>query len=122
LALGIGNDIVEIDRIRRSIARHGQHFLNRIFTQKEQDYCYKFQDPAPHFSVRFSIKEAIAKALGTGLGEHLGWQDIEILNDELGKPIVLFSAKAKKRFNDPQFFISLSHSETHATSVALWNK
>lgn len=120
LARGIGNDILEIERMRGSIDRHGQHFINRIFTQKEQDYCYKFQDPVPHFAGRFSAKEAIAKALGTGFGEHLGWHDVEILNDDLGKPFVLLSDVAKKKFNSPQILISISHSQTQAIAVALW--
>jgi holo-[acyl-carrier-protein] synthase len=53
---GLGNDIIEIDRIRQSIERHGQHFLDRLFTQKEQDYCFKFKDPVPHFAGRFAAK------------------------------------------------------------------
>jgi holo-[acyl-carrier protein] synthase len=120
LIQGIGNDILEIERIRGSISRHGQHFLNRIFTQKEQDYCYKFQDPIPHFAGRFSAKEAIAKALGTGFGPHLAWHDIEIINDDLGRPMVTFNDAAKKRFKNPQLLISISHSQTHTTAVAIW--
>lgn len=120
MAKGIGNDILEIERMRGSVDRHGQHFINRIFTQKEQDYCYKFQDPIPHFAGRFSAKEAIAKALGTGFGAHLNWHDIEILNDDLGKPIVLFSDAAKQKFNHPHVLVSISHSQTQAIAVALW--
>ncbi len=118
---GLGNDIVEIERIRQSIERHGQHFLNRLFTQREQDYCYKFKDPAPHFAGRFAAKEAVAKALGTGFGAELSWHDIEILGDEKGKPQVLFSASAQKKFAYPHVLVSISHSTSHATAVALWS-
>lgn len=121
LTHGIGNDILEIERIRGSIDRHGQHFLNRIFTQKEQDYCYKFKDPIPHFAGRFSAKEAIAKALGTGFGSHLSWHDIEIVNDDLGKPVVILSDAAKKNFKNPRILLSISHSQNYATAVALWD-
>lgn len=117
---GLGNDIVEIERIRQSIDRHGQHFLNRLFTQKEQDYCYKYKDPVPHFAGRFSAKEAIAKAFGTGFGSELAWHDIEILGDEHGKPVVTFSSIVQKRFNNPRMLVSISHSDSHATAVALW--
>lgn len=117
---GLGNDIIEIDRIRQSIERHGQHFLNRIFTPREQDYCYKFKDPVPNFAGRFAAKEAIAKALGTGFGSDLSWHDIEILGDENGKPIVHLSVGAMKRFNNPHILVSISHSASHATAVALW--
>src|SRR5438477_181350 len=75
---GLGNDIIEIKRVREAIRRHGIHFLNRLFTQREQDYCYKYKDPDPHFAGRFAAKEAIAKALGTGFGAHLSWVDLEI--------------------------------------------
>jgi len=118
---GLGNDIIEIERIRLSIDRHGQHFLNRLFTQREQDYCYKFKDPVPHFAGRFSAKEAVAKALGTGFGAEVAWHDIEILGNELGKPIVHLSESVKKRFNNPRILVSISHSTTHATAVALWS-
>jgi holo-[acyl-carrier protein] synthase len=117
---GLGNDIIEIDRMRASIERQGQHFLNRLFTQNEQDYCYKFKDPAPHFAGRFSAKEAIAKALGTGFGAHLSWHDIEIINDALGKPIVHLSEAIKKKYDHPKILVAISHSATHATAVALW--
>lgn len=117
---GIGNDIIEIDRMRSSIQRHGHHFLNRLFTQAEQDYCYKFQDSAPHFAGRFSAKEAIAKALGTGFGAHLSWHDIEILNDDLGKPIVHLTENVKKHFDNPKILVAISHSTHYATAVAIW--
>jgi holo-[acyl-carrier protein] synthase len=117
---GLGNDIIEITRMRKSIERHGLHFLNRLFTQREQDYCYKFQDPVPHFAGRFAAKEALAKALGTGFGAQLSWHDMEILGDELGKPIVSLSKEAEKRFHSPHLLVSISHSTDYATAVAIW--
>lgn len=117
---GLGNDIIEIDRIRQSIDRHGQHFLNRLFTQAEQDYCYKFKDPIPNFAGRFAAKEAIAKALGCGFGADLSWHDLEILGDENGKPEVKVSEEIKQKFNHPKILVSISHSTTHATAVAIW--
>lgn len=119
-ARGIGNDIIEIDRVRQSIERHGQHFLNRLFNQEEQDYCYRFKDPVPHFAGRFAAKEAVAKALGTGFGSELSWHDLTIVGDDHGKPEVLFSPAAKDRFSNPQVLVSISHSASHATAVALW--
>lgn len=118
---GIGTDIIEIERVRQSIDRHGQHFLNRLFSPKEQDYCYKFKDPVPHFAGRFAAKEAVAKALGTGFGADLSWHDLEVMGDEHGKPVVYLSDAAKKRFNNPRILVSISHSTTHATAVALWS-
>lgn len=118
---GLGNDIIEINRIKTSIDRHGLHFLNRLFTQREQDYCYRFQDPSPHFAGRFAAKEAIAKALGIGFGSQLSWLDIEILNDDLGKPVVFLSEELQNRFQNPKLLVAISHSSTFATAVAIWS-
>ncbi len=116
---GLGTDIVEIKRVRGSIERHGLHFINRLFSQKEQDYCYRFQDPTPHFAGRFAAKEAIAKALGTGFGANLSWHDIEILNDKLGKPVVYLSDTVQKSLNNVRILLSISHSADYATAVAI---
>jgi holo-[acyl-carrier protein] synthase len=116
--LGLGTDIIEIERIRRSLERHGDDFLNRIFTKKEQEYCRQYKDPTPHFAGRFSAKEAIAKALGTGLGASLGWCDLEILPDEKGRPVVHLSKEAEARFSKPKILVSISHCTTHAMATA----
>lgn len=118
---GLGTDIIEIERVRQSIDRHGQHFLNRLFTQAEQDYCYKYKDPVPHFAGRFAAKEALAKALGTGFGSELSWHDLEILQDAHGKPTVHLTETAKTRFKNPRLLVSISHSTSHATAVAIWS-
>jgi holo-[acyl-carrier protein] synthase len=118
---GLGTDIIEIERVRQSIDRHGQHFLNRLFTQAEQDYCYKYKDPVPHFAGRFAAKEALAKALGTGFGSELSWHDLEILQDAQGKPTVHLTETAKARFKNPRLLVSISHSTSHATAVAIWS-
>ncbi len=117
---GIGNDIVEIERIRLSIERHGHHFLDRLFTQKEQDYCLKYTDSAPHFAGRFAAKEAIVKALGTGFGSEVQWRDIAIHADTKGKPIVILSPSIKERFQNPTILVSISHSDEYATAIAVY--
>jgi holo-[acyl-carrier protein] synthase len=117
---GLGSDIIEISRMKTSIERHGQHFLNRLFSQREQDYCFKFQDPVPHFTGKFAAKEAVAKALGTGFGTHLSWHDLEILNDQKGQPKVFFSEAAYHHFQNPQILVSVSHCADYAVAVAIW--
>lgn len=117
---GIGNDIIETARLRKSLERQGTAFLERLFTKKECDYCNQFKDPLPHFAGRFAAKEAIAKALGSGLTSKVRWHDIEIINDESGKPIVYLSEDLQKQFQHPQIIVSISHSEEYATAVALW--
>jgi holo-[acyl-carrier protein] synthase len=117
--LGVGNDILEIDRIRKSIQAHGQRFLDRIFTKKEQAYCLNHQDAAPRFAGRFAAKEAIAKALGTGFGDALSWLDIEILADGSGRPIATFSEKLQKQFHNPRIHLSISHCKLYALATAI---
>ena len=118
--LGIGNDIIEIERIRKSIDNHGYRLLSRLFTTKEQDYCLKHKDPIPHFAGRFSAKEAIVKAFGSGFGKYASWLDLEILNDKMGKPEVTFSESVNKHFNKPRVLISISHCELYVTATAIW--
>lgn len=119
MALGIGTDIIEIHRIRETIRRHQHHFLDRVFTFREQEYCFKYTDSTPHFAGRFAAKEAISKALGKGVSPELNWLDIEIGHDELKKPIVLFSLKAQELFNSPKVLISISHCREYATATAI---
>lgn len=116
---GIGNDIIEIERIRASIARHQAHFLNKVFTKDEQEYCLRHGDPAPRFAGRFAAKEAIVKALGTGFSQGITWLDIHIANNPEGKPYVMLSANMNALFNTPHILLSISHCRTYATAVAL---
>ena len=76
--LGIGVDIVEIERFASSMQRSGQAFLDRLFLPDEQAYCSPQREPARCFAARFAAKEAVSKALGTGIGAQLGWRDIEV--------------------------------------------
>lgn len=117
---GIGNDIIEIPRMRRAIRRHQARFLDRVFTLKEQQYCLSHHESERHFAGRFAAKEAIVKALGVGLKTGLSWLDFEILNDHHGKPVVNLSPSVEKLFNTPNILISISHCKEYATAIALW--
>jgi holo-[acyl-carrier protein] synthase len=122
MILGIGNDILEIERVREAIAEHGDRFLNRLFTPKERAYCSQHADAAPFYAGRFSVKEAIVKALGSGFGEQAAFLDMEIINNELGKPEVFFSEQLKKRFDNPHVLISISHCRSYVATVAIWHR
>lgn len=117
---GIGTDIIEIDRIRKSIDSYGDHFLNKLFTEKEIAYCNSKKDPAIHFAARFCAKEAVVKALGTGFGKYIAWKDIEIEKDPLGKPSILLSSKVASSFKNPILFLSISHCKQYATAACIW--
>lgn len=118
--LGLGNDIIEIERVSGVIKRHGKHFLDRVFSKAEQEYCLKHAQSERHFAGRFAAKEAIVKALGTGLKSGISWLDFEILNDEAGKPFVKASAKITARFKSPLLLISISHCKSYAMATAIY--
>ncbi len=120
MILGLGNDILEIERVREAISTHGDRFLNRLFTPKEQAYCSEHADTAPHYTARFSAKESVVKALGSGFGEQAAFLDIEIVNNPQGKPEVLLSNKLKAQFNNPQILLSISHCKAYVSTVAIW--
>ena len=84
--LGIGVDIVETARIESSLARFGDRFLARVFTDAEREYCASMPFPARHYAARFAAKEAVSKAFGTGIGAQAGWRDIEVRRKESGEP------------------------------------
>lgn len=116
--LAVGVDIIEIERIEGSLERLGQAFLDRIFTKNEQAYCTQ---RAASLAGRFAVKEAVGKALGTGIGD-VRWIDIEILNDEQGRPQLVLHDGAKELADSlglEQWSISLSHTKTHAVGMAV---
>jgi holo-[acyl-carrier protein] synthase len=120
--LGIGIDIVETERIRQMLTRHGDHFLERIFTSDERQYCAAMRDPAPFFAARFAAKEAVAKAFGTGIGAEVEWRDIEVQRAATGKPSVALSgagAAFAEKLGVAEVLISLSHSEHYAVAQAI---
>lgn len=117
--LGIGTDIVEIDRIRKAIRKHGQILLNRLFSSSEQKYCQQYRNPYASFAARFCAKEALAKALGEGFGENLSFLDIEIRIHATGQPYISLSQTCAHFFSFPVLHLSLAHSKYYATAVVI---
>jgi len=122
MILGIGIDIIEVERIKTSFERFGDRFLNRILHANEISYCLSHRFPAPFLAARFAGKEAISKAFGTGIGAELGWKDMEIARKESGEPFVILHSAGQKLLEARAargIFISLSHTQVHATAVAV---
>jgi len=120
MVLGLGIDIIEIDRIKKSIENYGERFLNKIFTKEEIIYCNNKFNKYQHYAARFAAKEAVYKALASGWKEGLRWKDIEIQNDASGMPSINPNGKFQKFLSDDtQLRISISHSENYVTSVAI---
>lgn len=120
--IGVGIDTIEVSRIRDSVENHGYHFLNKIFTPAEQEYCQDKSDPSPYYATRFASKEAVAKAFRTGIGKEFGWLDSEIIHGEKGEPFVQLSEAGKKileNFGGTQILVSLTHLSTTASAVVI---
>ncbi|MEM7798873.1 MAG: holo-ACP synthase [Chloroflexota bacterium] len=112
-----GIDLVDIERIARTINRQGARFLDRIFTKAEQAQC---EGRIPSLAGRFAVKEAVAKAFGTGIGD-MNWTDIEILQDERGCPHLHLHNRAQEVAASQHlghWSVSLSHTDTHAVGLA----
>ncbi len=122
MILGVGIDIIEVDRIRRTWQQHGERFMHRILCESEIDYCIAQSDPGPSLAARFAAKEAVSKAFGTGIGAALGWHDIEILRQASGQPLVLLHGKGVPLLQERggrRIHLSLSHSAGQAVAVAI---
>jgi holo-[acyl-carrier protein] synthase len=122
MILGLGIDIIEVDRIQGSYEKFGERFLKRILHSNEIAYCLSHKSPAPFIAARFAAKEAISKAFGTGIGAQLGWQDMEVARKESGEPYVILHEGGQKLLQARGarvVLISLSHTQNHATAVAI---
>ena len=120
--LGIGIDIIEVERIQKSFEKFGERFLKRILHPDEIKYCLSHRVPAPFLAARFAGKEAISKAFGTGIGAQLGWQDMEIGRKPSGEPFVILHEAGQKLLEARAgriVLISLSHTQVHATAMAI---
>jgi holo-[acyl-carrier protein] synthase len=121
LVLGIGTDIIEIERIRQAVEKGGRRFLERIYTSAEISCCSARRDPFPCYAARFAAKEAVLKALGTGL-TGCRWTDVEVYNAAGGKPRVRLSGRAALLAGDlgvGSVLLSLSHDRGRALAFAV---
>jgi holo-[acyl-carrier protein] synthase len=122
MIVGIGVDIVGIERMRRALERQGDRFIRRLFTASEQEYCRAHRDPVPYFAVRFAAKEALFKALGTGWSQGIAWVDAEVRRNEQGAPSLALSGKADeigRSLGVTALHVSLSHSEENAIAFVI---
>jgi holo-[acyl-carrier protein] synthase len=97
MILGIGNDIIDIRRVEKSIARWGERFLGRVFTEVERAKSDRRAQRAASYAKRFAAKEACSKALGTGLNAGVFWRDMGVVNLPSGKPTLKLTGGALKR-------------------------
>ncbi len=121
MIFGIGIDHIEVERVNKSINRL-DGFLDKVFTAKEQELCESRKTKDQCYAARFAAKEALMKALGTGWQNGVMFTDIEIANDEMGKPIVHTQGKVDEilRMNNIQsIHVSLSHLKNTAMAMVI---
>ena len=126
---GIGTDIVNIKRMERTLKGKNSNFKKRIFSKNEIIYCERKKNPFSFYAKRFAAKEALSKALGTGIRKGVNFKDIEILNDNLGKPSIRLKGSTanfiKKKIKNKKYSIYLSLSDdvpwAQATVVVSYN-
>ncbi|HVT72861.1 MAG TPA: holo-ACP synthase [Lacunisphaera sp.] len=121
ILIGLGCDLIETERIHGVLKRHGDRFLQRIFTAEEQEYCSSLKHPHKHYAARWAAKEAVSKAFTTGIGEHLDWTSISVYHGSRKEPLVRLDAKAAallQQVGATHVWLSLSHIDTHAMAVA----
>jgi len=123
MIIGVGVDLVEISRVRTMIAGQGERALLRLFTEAEREYCRDMANPARHYAVRVAAKEAAFKALsGSEEARGIGWREMEVELDEIGRPSLRLHGRATARAKElgvERTWISLSHGDDLATAFVV---
>lgn len=119
MILGIGTDIIEIDRIKSAV-KNKPGFLERIFTDNEIKFLSQSSNRIESIAGNFAVKEAVSKALGTGI-RGFNFKDIEVFRDDLGKPVVNISENIKRLINSKNYLfnVSISHNKTMAVAFVI---
>ena len=122
MIVGTGIDIAEVPRIREVIERHGQRFLQRVFTEGEIQYCESKANRVERYAARFAAKEAGMKALGTGWNHGVRWRDIEVARKPGGRPTLLLHGRAAEfaaKLGTTNIALSLTHTAEQAMAQVI---
>ena len=117
-----GIDLVDLPRIKQMVQRHGDRFLNRIYTKKEQQYADSHRDKIEKLAGRFAAKEAVLKLMGTGWIGKIAWTDIEVINNHAGQPEVAITGEVKRiaeKLGINQISVSITHTANFAIASAI---
>lgn len=120
--VSIGNDLIEIDRIRALVQKYERRFLEHIYTAEELDYCFRQTVQFNSLAARFAAKEATAKALRVGIGRHLHWRSIAVSNDTSGAPSIhldFLGKQALANLGGKRLLLSISHTKSLAQAIVL---
>ncbi|MCK9275487.1 MAG: holo-ACP synthase [Syntrophales bacterium] len=117
---GVGIDLVEVERIEKIMARWGDSFTSRVYSDSENEYCGRHIHPVQHYAVRFAAKEAFLKSLGLGMGRGICLKHIEIVVDVLGRPIMNLNNSTREvlaKIGATNVHVSLTHTKKYASAV-----
>jgi holo-[acyl-carrier protein] synthase len=121
--VGLGVDIAEVARVKAAIERHGETFLRRLYTAKEQEYCERFKNKYERYAGRFAAKEAAMKALGTGWSRGVRWVDVEVTREKGGRPTIKLAGEAAKiaeRLGVKYISLSITHTAEQAFAQVIF--
>lgn len=119
--IGLGCDVIEVERVRSVLERQGERFVQRVFTEEERAYSFGHKSPELHLAARFAAKEAVSKAFTTGIGAELGWRSVSIYHGPRNEPLVRLDEKGRAllaQVGATHVLVSLSHTVTVAMAVA----
>ena len=122
MIVGIGTDLVEIERVESLIERYGDAFLSKVFAPEEIAFCSTKARPAQHYAARFAAKEAALKALGTGVQRGMGLKDVWVAREALQAPRLCLRRGVERRAAElgiDRFLVSLSHTDQYATAYVV---
>lgn len=122
MIIGIGTDIVSIQRIEKAVERFGERFINKVFTDEEAIVCKGKKDQASHLAARFAAKEAVLKALGTGISNGIGFRDVEVARAQGKRPEIILHGRGKEMAETlgvKDIHISISHDGGIAAAFAV---
>lgn len=122
MIIGIGTDIISVERIKNIIDKRGERFLSHVFTAREREYCQSKKSPWVHFAGRFAAKESVFKVIKTGWGLGIRWKDVEILRRQNGEPEISLKGKTKlmvEKKGIKRILLSISHDRKYAMATAI---
>jgi holo-[acyl-carrier protein] synthase len=122
MIFGIGVDIVDVSRFERFLAEGKDAIFQRLFTPAENEYCRGRKKSAQHYAIRFAAKEAFFKAIGLGLRDGMSWHDVEVVNNDMGKPDLELGGRSEVIFRQLDLknsFVSLSHDGTYGVAMVV---
>lgn len=122
MIVGMGTDLIEVERIRQTVDRYGDKFLRRVYTERESAYAMSKRNFAERLAGRFAVKEAGMKAIGTGWRRGVTWRDFEVINEPSGRPTLRVTGAAGRiaqGFGVRRISVSITHTAAMAMAVVI---